>query len=101
MFHVKHEKLESPGRRSSGAGSAIKNLVGPGTLTDVWTRHIADSLQLLGPGADGDELGSTLAPAPDFLGWSSPSPAPRAACAAVHLVESNARKCASCATSPG
>ncbi|ACA15925.1 methyltransferase GidB [Methylobacterium sp. 4-46] len=26
---------------------AIKNLVGPATLPDVWTRHIADSLQLL------------------------------------------------------
>ncbi|TGD97483.1 16S rRNA (guanine(527)-N(7))-methyltransferase RsmG [Methylobacterium nonmethylotrophicum] len=26
---------------------AIKNLVGPSTLAEVWTRHIADSLQLL------------------------------------------------------
>src|SRR3712207_6220930 len=26
---------------------AIKNLVGPGTLDDIWLRHIADSLQLL------------------------------------------------------
>src|SRR5918911_5430357 len=25
----------------------IKNLVGPGTLPEVWTRHVADSLQLL------------------------------------------------------
>ncbi|MEH3145358.1 MAG: 16S rRNA (guanine(527)-N(7))-methyltransferase RsmG [Methylobacterium frigidaeris] len=31
----------------------IKNLVGPSTLSEVWTRHIADSLQLLAlaPGA--------------------------------------------------
>ena len=26
---------------------AIKNLVGPATLRAVWTRHVADSLQLL------------------------------------------------------
>ncbi len=26
---------------------SIKNLVGPGTLETIWTRHIADSLQLL------------------------------------------------------
>src|SRR5918998_3040828 len=25
----------------------VKNLVGPGTLDSVWSRHIADSLQLL------------------------------------------------------
>ena len=32
---------------------AVKNLVGPNTLERVWTRHIADSLQLLkhAPGA--------------------------------------------------
>jgi 16S rRNA (guanine527-N7)-methyltransferase len=26
---------------------AVKNLVGPGTLTELWTRHFADSLQLV------------------------------------------------------
>ena len=30
-----------------GRWQAIKNLVGPGTLRDVWRRHVADSLQLL------------------------------------------------------
>ncbi|WP_210496322.1 16S rRNA (guanine(527)-N(7))-methyltransferase RsmG [Microvirga antarctica] len=35
--------LESELRR----WQAIKNLVGPGTLDDIWNRHIVDSLQLL------------------------------------------------------
>ncbi|HJW78607.1 MAG TPA: RsmG family class I SAM-dependent methyltransferase, partial [Beijerinckiaceae bacterium] len=30
-----------------GRWQTIKNLIGPGTLAEIWTRHIADSLQLL------------------------------------------------------
>ncbi|MBS7705828.1 16S rRNA (guanine(527)-N(7))-methyltransferase RsmG [Chelatococcus asaccharovorans] len=72
---------------------AVKNLVGPGTLDDVWRRHIADSAQLLrvqpsarrwldlgsGAGLPGLVIAILLA---DTAG------------AAVHLVESNGRKCA-------
>jgi len=70
----------------------IKNLVGPATLADVWTRHIADSLQLmdlapdakawvdLGSGAGFPGLVIAIAGAERGL--------------EVHLVESNARKCA-------
>jgi 16S rRNA (guanine527-N7)-methyltransferase len=39
----------------------IKNLVGPSTLSEVWTRHIADSLQLLALAPDAQrwvDLGS-------------------------------------------
>jgi 16S rRNA (guanine527-N7)-methyltransferase len=72
---------------------AIKNLVGPATLQDVWTRHILDSVQLLkaaphariwldlGSGAGFPGLVLAI-----FLG-DEPG-------AKVHLVESNARKAA-------
>ena len=70
----------------------IKNLVGPATLSEVWTRHIADSLQLLacapgaqtwldlGSGAGFPGLAVALAGADTGL--------------KVSLVESNSRKCA-------
>jgi len=71
----------------------VKNLVGPATLSEVWTRHIADALQLralapeatrwldLGSGAGIPGLILAIAGCerPDFH---------------VDLVESNARKCA-------
>jgi 16S rRNA (guanine527-N7)-methyltransferase len=70
----------------------IKNLVGPETLAGVWSRHIADSLQLLdlAPGAQRWlDLGS---------GAGFPGLVVAIAGAErglhVHLVESNARKCA-------
>jgi len=71
---------------------AIKNLVGPGTLDDIWTRHIVDSLQLLaaapnaqtwldlGSGAGFPGLVLAIAGQPQGL--------------QVDLVESNSRKCA-------
>ncbi len=71
----------------------VKNLVGPATLDEVWTRHIADSLQLRDF-------------APDALRWldlGSGAGLPGLVLAiagreqpgfTVDLVESNARKCA-------
>jgi 16S rRNA (guanine527-N7)-methyltransferase len=70
----------------------IKNLVGPGTLDHIWTRHIEDSLQLysyresaqswldLGSGAGFPGLVLAIAGRETNL--------------AVTLVESNSRKCA-------
>lgn len=72
---------------------SVKNLVGPGTLDDIWRRHVADSAQLLrlqpsahrwldlgsGAGLPGMVIAVLLA---DTEG------------AEVHLVESNGRKCA-------
>jgi 16S rRNA (guanine527-N7)-methyltransferase len=70
----------------------IKNLVGPATLGEIWSRHIADSLQLLdfapsakvwldlGSGAGFPGLVLAIAGAERGL--------------AVHMVESNSRKCA-------
>lgn len=71
---------------------AIKNLVGPATLDEVWSRHILDSLQLL-----------TLAPdAKTWLDLGSGAGFPGLVVAIagaerglrVTLVESNDRKCA-------
>jgi 16S rRNA (guanine527-N7)-methyltransferase len=72
---------------------SVKNLVGPATLSEVWTRHVADALQLLalapnartwldlgsGAGIPGLILAIAGAERPGFR---------------VDLVESNARKCA-------
>lgn len=70
---------------------AIKNLVGPATLDQIWDRHIVDSLQLLDLVPDAKtwiDLGSgagfpglVLAIAGQERGLK------------VHLVESNSRKC--------
>jgi 16S rRNA (guanine527-N7)-methyltransferase len=70
---------------------SVKNLVGPGTLNQVWTRHIADSAQLI-----------RLAPeARRWLDLGSGAGFPGLVIAIllgeageVHLVESNSRKCA-------
>jgi 16S rRNA (guanine527-N7)-methyltransferase len=70
----------------------VKNLVGSATLAEVWTRHVADSLQLL-----------DLAPkARTWLDLGSGAGFPGLVLAiaglerglSVHLVESNGRKCA-------
>lgn len=75
------------------AWQAKTNLISPGTLDAIWTRHIADSLQLLdiapagrvwidlgsGGGFPGIVLAAALAEKPDAI---------------VHLVERNSRKAA-------
>jgi 16S rRNA (guanine527-N7)-methyltransferase len=85
------EKLELL-ERELRRWQAIKNLVGPATLNQIWDRHIADSLQLL-----------DLAPdAKTWLDLGSGAGFPGLVLAiagaerglAVHLVESNSRKCA-------
>ena len=70
---------------------SVKNLVGPGTLAEVWTRHVADALQLLAlaPGArTWLDLGSG-AGIPGLILAIAGGPE-----VSVDLVESNARKCA-------
>lgn len=75
----------------------IKNLVGPATLDHVWTRHIADSLQLLtcvaldsAKPAQWIDLGSGAG----FPGLVLAIAAHEHKSLAMNLVESNGRKCA-------
>ncbi|MCH5378147.1 MAG: 16S rRNA (guanine(527)-N(7))-methyltransferase RsmG [Planctomycetes bacterium] len=70
-----------------------KNLVGPETLTSLWTRHIADSAQVLAAVPDSRrwvDLGSG-AGFPGLIVAILIADMPGAS---VHLVESNGRKCA-------
>lgn len=70
---------------------SVKNLVGPATLAEVWTRHVADALQLLALAPDARrwlDLGSG-AGIPGLILAIAGGPE-----ISVDLVESNARKCA-------
>lgn len=68
---------------------SVKNLVGPSTLVDLWTRHFADSLQLadLAPGNVWADLGSGAGFPGLVLAIARPN-------TEVHLLESDSRKCA-------
>lgn len=72
---------------------SVKNLVGPATLPELWTRHVADSLQLLRycpePGAWLD-LGS----GGGFPGLVIAIQRTERGLGPTHLVEANQRKCA-------
>lgn len=71
----------------------IKNLVSPSTLDVLWERHIADSLQLpaLAPDA---KVWLDLGSGAGFPGMVIAIAMADTVGAKVHLVESNARKCA-------
>lgn len=71
----------------------VKNLVGPATLTEVWTRHVADSLQLAACAPEATrwlDLGSGAG----FPGLVLAIAGRERSGFSVDLVESNARKCA-------
>ena len=71
----------------------VKNLVGPATLAEVWTRHIADSGQLLRwvPEA---RTWADLGSGAGFPGLVIAILNRDVSGARVHLIESNQRKCA-------
>jgi 16S rRNA (guanine527-N7)-methyltransferase len=85
------EKLELL-ERELHRWQAIKNLVGPATLTQIWDRHIVDSLQLLDLAPDAKtwlDLGSGAGFPGLVLAIAGAERGLK-----VHLVESNSRKCA-------
>jgi 16S rRNA (guanine527-N7)-methyltransferase len=71
----------------------VKNLVGPSTLTEVWTRHVADSVQLheIAP-LEGEwvDLGS----GGGFPGLVVAILRSEAGLGRTHMIEANDRKCA-------
>lgn len=71
----------------------IKNLVGPGTLSIAWSRHVADSLQLLTLQPK-DLRWLDLGSGAGFPGLVIAAALAGREGAEVHLIESNARKCA-------
>jgi 16S rRNA (guanine527-N7)-methyltransferase len=72
---------------------AAKNLVGPRTLDEVWTRHVADSWQLTGL-APLDTAWADLGSGAGFPGLVVAAGMHQAGAGHMHLVESNGRKCA-------
>ena len=72
---------------------AIKNLVGPTTLSDIWRRHIADSLQLVGCAPERG-LWLDIGSGGGFPGLVVALARTEQGLGATHLVESNGRKCA-------
>ncbi len=76
-----------------GQWQRVKNLVAPSTLSQIWQRHFADSLQLLGfaPAAlRWVDIGSGAG----FPGLVIAAALADKSGAVVHLVESDSRKCA-------
>ncbi len=76
-----------------GRWQVAKNLVSSATLADVWTRHIADSLQIFGL-ADGRERWLDLGSGGGFPGLVIGICLAEQGKGQIDLVESNARKCA-------
>lgn len=66
------------------------NLVGPGTLADIWRRHFLDSAQLLPLAPDGARIWVDLGSGAGFPGLVLAI----LGAADVHLIESDGRKCA-------
>jgi 16S rRNA (guanine527-N7)-methyltransferase len=73
---------------------AIKNLVGPDTLQNVWERHVADSLQLAAHQPARGGLWVDLGSGAGFPGLVMAVLRTERAQGTTVMVESNARKCA-------
>jgi 16S rRNA (guanine527-N7)-methyltransferase len=76
-----------------GRWQRIKNLVGPSTLAEVWTRHIADSAQLV-PLCPEARLWVDLGSGAGFPGLVIAILLHDRPGIGVHLIEANGRKCA-------
>lgn len=72
---------------------AVKNLVGPATLAEVWTRHIVDSHQLVALGGEA-RVWADIGSGAGFPGLVVAIALRDRPGARVHLIESNNRKAA-------
>jgi 16S rRNA (guanine527-N7)-methyltransferase len=72
----------------------VKNLVSEATLKDVWTRHIADSAQLVQYAPDESRIWVDLGSGAGLPGLILGIMLRERPGATVHLVEANSRKCA-------
>jgi 16S rRNA (guanine527-N7)-methyltransferase len=72
---------------------SVKNLVGPRTLDEVWTRHVLDSAQLIDHIAPGSRI-ADLGSGAGFPGLVIAILRKDEAGSHVSMVESNGRKCA-------
>ena len=93
LFHVKQGTASRPLSISSPAGGSKTNLIAESTFPSVWTRHIADSAQLLAlaPGASRwVDMGSGAG----FPGLVIAIQLADVPGAVVHCIESDQRKCA-------
>jgi 16S rRNA (guanine527-N7)-methyltransferase len=70
-----------------------RNLIAASTIPQIWTRHVADSLQLLELAPDA-KIWIDLGSGGGFPGLVLACALPERAGARVHLVESTAKKCA-------
>lgn len=70
------------------------NLVAPGTLDDIWHRHFADSAQLVALAGDDARVWLDLGSGGGFPGLVVAIMLANRRGSVIHLVESNARKCA-------
>ena len=79
-----------------GQWSKVQDLVAPGTLTEIWSRHFADSAQLLALIPEEARVLVDLGTGAGFPGLVIAILAAERGGAGleVHLVESNGRKCA-------
>ena len=71
----------------------VKNLVAPSTLSEIWTRHIADSAQILALAPQARRW-ADLGSGAGFPGLVVAISLADTKGVEVHLVEANARKCA-------
>jgi len=75
------------------AWQRTRNLIAASTIPNIWTRHIADSLQLLEPAAEA-KIWVDLGSGGGFPGLVLACALADRTGAAIHLVESTAKKCA-------
>ncbi len=95
-FQVSHETLERLAlyERLLRRWQKAVNLVAPSTLPEIWLRHFADAAQLLGHAPAGAKTWVDLGSGAGFPGLVIAILLANQPESAVHLIESNSRKCA-------